>query len=287
MMTTGQLRRVRWGVRFVLSLGVAASVTANILHAERNPVSQVIAAWPPLALLLTIELISRIPVTSRGLAAARLVATTGIAGIAAWVSYWHMAGVASRYGETGATPYLLPLSVDGLVIVASVSLVELAGEIRERSEKRSEPAHIIDAAQEPSAAPTDTSPHPPPPAPELPSVVTPAPPIEPEPTNETPAPLRLVSTTAAGPSPQTRRPSGATVMPPPNKRRDVACALVREGKTCTEIHEMWGRPETPKIGTIRWWTRDLRNANEPAGEPPRVNGEPVGADVTGGAPDGA
>jgi hypothetical protein len=40
-----------------------------------------------------------------------------------------MAGVAARYGETGASAFLLPLSVDGLVIVASVSLVEIAGRI--------------------------------------------------------------------------------------------------------------------------------------------------------------
>src|SRR3954471_3997849 len=125
-----QLRRVRWAVRATLVLGVAASVAANILHALPNPISQVIAAWPPMALLLTVELISRVPVHRRSLAAVRLAATTTIAGIAAWVSYWHMAGVAGKYGETGASPYLLPLSVDGLVIVASVSLVEWAGRVR-------------------------------------------------------------------------------------------------------------------------------------------------------------
>ncbi len=95
-----QLRRVRWGVRATLTLGVAASVAANVLHAQPNPISQTIAAWPPLALLLTVELISRVPVHRRSLAAARLVATAAIAGIAAWVSYWHMVGVAARYGET-------------------------------------------------------------------------------------------------------------------------------------------------------------------------------------------
>jgi len=125
-----QLHRVRWAVRFTLVLGVAASVAANVLHAQPDPVAQIIAAWPPLALLLTVELISRVPVDRRLLAAARLAATTAIAAIAAWVSYWHMAGVAARYGEHGASPYLLPLSVDGLVIVASVSLVELAGRLR-------------------------------------------------------------------------------------------------------------------------------------------------------------
>jgi hypothetical protein len=125
------LRRVRWAVRATLTLGVAASVAANILHARPNPISQAIAAWPPLALLLTVELISRVPMHRRLLAAARLGATAGIAGIAAWVSYWHMAGVAAKYGESTSSAYLLPLSVDGLIIVGSVSLVELAGRIRD------------------------------------------------------------------------------------------------------------------------------------------------------------
>jgi len=128
--TVAALRRIRWAVRLTLVLGVAASVAANVLHAADNPISQTIAAWPPLALLLTVELISRVPVHQRNLAALRLIATTAIAGIAAWVSYWHMTGVAARYGETGASPFLLPISVDGLIVVASISLVELAGRIR-------------------------------------------------------------------------------------------------------------------------------------------------------------
>jgi hypothetical protein len=89
-----RLRRVRWAVRATLVLGVAASVVANVLHALDNPISQAIAAWPPCALLLTVELISRVPVHRKSLAFCRLLATATIAGIAAWVSYWHMAGVA-------------------------------------------------------------------------------------------------------------------------------------------------------------------------------------------------
>jgi len=126
----GQLRRIRWAVRATLALGVAASVAANVLHARPHPVAQTIAAWPPLALLLTVELISRVPVHRRGLATVRLAATTSIAGIAGWVSYGHMAAVAARAGETTASAHLLPISVDGLIIVASISLVELAGRIR-------------------------------------------------------------------------------------------------------------------------------------------------------------
>jgi hypothetical protein len=131
-MTAGtvQLRRIRWAVRAALALGVAASVTANVLHAADNPVSQAVAAWPPLALLLTVELISRVPVHHRALGVVRFAAAGTIAAIAAWISYHHMAAVAARYGETGASAYLLPISVDGLIVIASISLVELAGRIR-------------------------------------------------------------------------------------------------------------------------------------------------------------
>jgi hypothetical protein len=128
--TLAALRRVRWAVRAALALGVAASVAANILHAEPHLVSQTIAAWPPLALLLTVELVSRVPVHRRALGLLRVLATVAISGIAGWVSYWHMTAVASRYGEVGTSPYLLPISVDGLIVVASISLVELAGRIR-------------------------------------------------------------------------------------------------------------------------------------------------------------
>ncbi|MCZ7421172.1 DUF2637 domain-containing protein [Verrucosispora sp. WMMA2121] len=137
-------------MRAVLALGVAASIAANVLHARPNLISQVIAAWPPLALLLTVELISRVPADRRGLAAARLIAAAVIAVIAAWVSYWHMVGVAARYGETGAAAsYLLPISVDGLVVVASISLVEIAGRIRTPSVSRGD-------GQQPATMPAET-----------------------------------------------------------------------------------------------------------------------------------
>ncbi|MDG4761404.1 DUF2637 domain-containing protein [Micromonospora sp. WMMD710] len=151
-------------MRAVLALGVAASIAANVLHARPNLISQVIAAWPPLALLLTVELISRVPADRRGLAAARLIAAAVIAGIAAWVSYWHMVGVAARYGETdAAASYLLPISVDGLVVVASISLVEIAGRIRTPSASRAD-------GQQPATTPTET----PFPTAEPPSLTAPA-----------------------------------------------------------------------------------------------------------------
>lgn len=158
-MNLKQLRHIRWAVRAVLVVGVAASVVANILHAHPNPISQTIAGWPPLALLITIELVSRVPMHRQWLANVRRVGTTTIALIAAWVSYWHMAGVAGRYGETGAAPFLLPLSVDGLVVVASVSLVELAGRIRDAVEVVEEPAPApVEVIDEPVVEPVADTP---------------------------------------------------------------------------------------------------------------------------------
>ncbi|MFC4090235.1 DUF2637 domain-containing protein [Micromonospora sp. GCM10011541] len=163
--TSTHLRRLRWAVRATLTLGVAASVAANVLHARPNPISQMIAAWPPLALLLTVELISRVPHHRRSLGVIRIVATTVIAAIATWVSYWHLAGVAARYGETEAgAAYLLPVSVDGLVIVASVTLVEITAQIRAATPEhglppitRPEPVPAVPAAATP-APPSATTP---------------------------------------------------------------------------------------------------------------------------------
>jgi hypothetical protein len=127
----GELVRLRWAVRGVLTVGLAASIAANVLHARPDPISQMIAAWPPLSLLLTVELVSRVPVHRWWRTTIRVLATGSVAGIAAWVSYGHMAEVARRFGETGHTPYLLPISVDGLIIVASICLVELTGRLRD------------------------------------------------------------------------------------------------------------------------------------------------------------
>lgn len=120
-----RLRRLRWAVRGTMILGLVASGTANYLDAQPNVISQVIHAWPPCALWLATELISRVPVPRRYLAAVRLTATGTIATIAAWVSYGHMTAVAGRYGETGSAAYLSPLTVDGLIVVASITLVQL------------------------------------------------------------------------------------------------------------------------------------------------------------------
>lgn len=124
--STQNLPRLRAGARATLTLGIGASLAANVLAAEPSIVGRIIAAWSPLALLLTVELISRLPVGEGWLSRLRVTAAATIAGIAAWVSYWHMVEVAESHGEAAVAAHLLPFSVDGLVVVASVALVELS-----------------------------------------------------------------------------------------------------------------------------------------------------------------
>lgn len=50
----------------------------------------------------------------------------GLGGIAAYISYRHAYQVAAVHGETGATGRLLPLTVDGLVFVASMVMLDAA-----------------------------------------------------------------------------------------------------------------------------------------------------------------
>ena len=123
---TARLRRIQLGARATLTLGIGASLAANVLAADPSITGRVIAAWSPVALLLTVELLSRVPVTSGRLSRLRVAAATVIAGIAAWVSYWHMVEVAEAFGEATIAAHVLPFSVDGLVVVASVCLMEIS-----------------------------------------------------------------------------------------------------------------------------------------------------------------
>ncbi|MFC7530489.1 DUF2637 domain-containing protein [Actinoplanes sp. GCM10030250] len=49
-----------------------------------------------------------------------------------------MVDVATRYGEAASSAYLLPFSVDGLIVVASISLVEIGRRIRALNETATE-----------------------------------------------------------------------------------------------------------------------------------------------------
>jgi hypothetical protein len=51
-------RDVRWSARIAFVVGVAASVAANIAAAHPTVGARIVAAWPALAMLLVVEILS-------------------------------------------------------------------------------------------------------------------------------------------------------------------------------------------------------------------------------------
>lgn len=109
-------------------LGAGASIAANVAHAaERNADgtdtgAMLFAAWAPVALLLVAEMMVRGQRPRGLLSAVEWIGAFLVALAAAVVSYGHMRGLLLQYGESELVAVLLPLSVDGLVVVASVAL---------------------------------------------------------------------------------------------------------------------------------------------------------------------
>jgi outer membrane biosynthesis protein TonB len=248
------LYRVRTGVRAALALGVAASVAGNVLHAEPTLVGRAIAAWSPLALLLTVELISRVPVSSKRLAGLRMISTAVIAGIAAWVSYWHMVSVATHNGEGHTSAHLLPLSVDGLVVVASVSLVEIAARLRQASAEPADvapPAPISEPLPEPEPIPE--------PEPEPETETEP----EPEPETETETETESEPETEPEPEPEPKRR-----VPNPRRRPAVRSAAEKVTRLRTKNPDWTVRQIAEKAGVTERTAR--RHLNTPAAAPAAV-----------------
>lgn len=141
-----QGRKSAWAA-FVL--GVIVSVAANVAHTWHPATAtlrayaavhhgsvagwrpglgaQLAAAFYPCALLLTIELLTRVRwPAGAAWVAARFGGTGVVAAVAAVVSYRHMAGLLAAYGEDGLTAMIGPLAVDGLMVVASFALLAIA-----------------------------------------------------------------------------------------------------------------------------------------------------------------
>ncbi len=113
-------------VRFVLVAALLVSVAANMLAAEPTVVGRAVAAWPPIALLLLVDVLGRTPRSSGWLGRLVALATASVAGVAAVASFWHMRAVALSAGESELVAVLFPLTVDGLAVVCSAALVELS-----------------------------------------------------------------------------------------------------------------------------------------------------------------
>jgi hypothetical protein len=116
-------RTVRRRLLLVLWAAAGVSVAANILAAQPSAVGRAVAAWPPLALLLVVEVLARSPIPTGILRWAATGGAACVAVVAAVASFHHMHTVARSVGESPLVAVLFPLSVDGLAVVASVALL--------------------------------------------------------------------------------------------------------------------------------------------------------------------
>jgi Protein of unknown function (DUF2637) len=53
-------------------------------------------------------------------------AVLAVAGVAAYVSYWHAVGVVTVHGEHDVTGHLYPVAIDGIIVAASMVLLDSA-----------------------------------------------------------------------------------------------------------------------------------------------------------------
>ena len=119
--------RLKWFCRSVVFFAGATSVWANVLHAKPGWVAVGFAAAPP----SPSSLVGKWLAGSRS----RNPRRDGGAGRAPWprpllplvplVSYLHEKSAVMRYTEDIRASYVLPALVDGLMIIASVSVMEL------------------------------------------------------------------------------------------------------------------------------------------------------------------
>ena len=91
---------------------------------------------------------------------ARNASAAMVAGIAAWSSYSHMVHVALGFGERPEVAWLLPLSVDGMLVVASVAMVDDRRH-RRRVRPAARVAFVIGVAASVAANIAAAEPHPP------------------------------------------------------------------------------------------------------------------------------
>jgi hypothetical protein len=62
---------------------------------------------------------------------ATVLAVVAVAGVAGYISYWHAVDVVSRHGETGVRGHLYPVAIDGIIVAASMVVLDAARHIED------------------------------------------------------------------------------------------------------------------------------------------------------------
>lgn len=121
-------RRPTFVATAVLTTGVLASLAGNLQainldNAAPGVGAHISAVFWPVILFGTVELLIHTPWLANWrdrLTKASVVLL--VAGVAAWVSYWHLANVLSHYGYDMASRYAGPLAIDAAMVLATLAL---------------------------------------------------------------------------------------------------------------------------------------------------------------------
>lgn len=111
-------------------LGLGLTVTLNVMHAPDTIGARIIGGTPPIFVLLCLELISRIPATSRLLAGFRIAASAVVTGLSFAISYEQQREFVMALGFDGWVAYAFPVIIDGAMVVSTLSLVEVTRKVR-------------------------------------------------------------------------------------------------------------------------------------------------------------
>lgn len=136
--TTQQVTNLQRGARGALVFGIVTSVAANVTNTFVRPSAATTATWlligasvlhalAPVVLFVCTEMVSRIPKHNPVLFWVRIGVTLAVGGFAAWISYWNMEELAGIFDPGSNSRYFYPLIIDGMMIVATISLIELGG----------------------------------------------------------------------------------------------------------------------------------------------------------------
>jgi hypothetical protein len=124
--------RLRWACRCIILAATLISIWSNVQNSEPTFSAIVIHVFPPLFVFGGFEIISRVPLRKEAhwiMRFARPLGALIITGISAWLSYWNQNEAFFRIVHDPDTAYLLPIAIDGFMLVASVTLIELNARI--------------------------------------------------------------------------------------------------------------------------------------------------------------
>jgi len=112
----------RWIARASFTSGLVVSLGANIwASADYGVIGIISGVWSPVALLMALFLVENIGHRTWA-GRFRLAGMVILAGIAAWVSYWHLAEFFTAGGLDDPGAHLMPFTVDVLMALAGPSM---------------------------------------------------------------------------------------------------------------------------------------------------------------------